>query len=833
MAGTARSAAASMKPTMPALQDIRHAVRLLRRTPTVSVVAILSVAISVGATSVVFAAIKSVLIEPFPYLRPRELVQIRNEYGHSGGQPRADWVSWVDMQDVRRMNHSFESLGTYHYALFNLAGSQSLPPEALYGLSVSADLFPTLGVSPMLGRNILPEEDQPGREHEMILSYGLWARRFNSDPRVIGRNVPVNGHDCRIIGVMPPGFDFPLRLATPVRTPSAHMEFWAPLGADPAKVDRSGTGYGGIARLRKGVSLSQARQDLAAMGDTLARQYPRTNEGRSLHAAFLRDRTLGLARTGLGLLMATTLLFVLIGCANVANLLLARALARHREIAVRLALGAGRARIVRQLVTESCVLAVIGGCGGYLLAAVAWRLLPAVAPMSIPRLAAARADWSVFAFALGLSGINGVLFGIAPALRAARRQPARALGESGARGSIGGSRSRMRSGLVVAEVAVAVILIVLGSLLTGSFLRLLRTDLGFPADQVLANIIVPSADSYKTPESRGILYRGILNAVRTLPGILHAGTVDNLPFSGENNGAYISATEAGILLRSAQPIAETDLVSADYLAAMGVGLFEGRWFRDADMSASSEAAIVNDIAAARMWPGEDAVGKRICVNCMPEKPRQWKQVIGVVSGIHHSSFDEPAGPQVYLARDALEGAAFLVVRANRPTSELSQAIRRAVAAADPKQPVFLSATISRLAADSVADRRFIMTLLAITGYLALLLSAAGVYGVVSYATSRRTQEIGVRMAMGATPRNVLALVLRQGMPLAAFGIAIGMASALALARVLRNIVAGIEFEDAAPFWIAVMLVTVTATAACSIPAWRAARIDPIAALRRD
>jgi len=832
---------------MPALQDIRHdirhAARLLRRTPTVAVVAVLSVAISVGATSVVFAAIKSVLIEPFPYLRPGELLQIRNEYGYSGGQPRADWVSWVDMQDVRRMNHSFESLGTYHYALFNLAGSQSLPPEALYGLRVSADLFPTLGVSPMLGRNILPEEDQPGREREMILSYGLWTRRFNSDPHVIGRSVAVNGHDCRIIGVMPPGFDFPLRLATPVRTPSAHMEFWAPLGADPAKVDRSSAGYGGIARLRRGVSLSQARQDLAAMGATLARQYPRTNEGRSLHAAFLRDRTLGLAQTGLGLLMATTLLFVLIGCANVANLLLARALARHREIAVRLALGAGRARIVRQLVTESCVLAVIGGCGGYLLAAVAWRLLPSVAPMSIPRLAAARADWSVFAFALCVSGINGVLFGIAPALRAARQQPARALGESGARGSVGGSRGRMSSGLVAAEVAVAVILIVLGSLLTSSFLRLLRTDLGFPADQVLANIIVPSADSYKTPESRGILYRRILEAVRALPGIQYAGTVDDLPFSGDNNGAYISATETGILLRGAQPVAETDLVSAEYLAAMGVRLLEGRWFRDADMSAASDAAIVNDIAAARMWPRESAIGKRICVNCMPEKPRQWRQVIGVVSGIHHTSFDEPAGPQVYLCRNALESAVFLVVRANvvranvvrgnRPTSELSQAIRHAVAAADPNQPVFLSATMSRLAADSIADRRFIMTLLAITGCLALLLSAAGVYGVVSYATSRRTQEIGVRMAMGATPRNVLALVLRQGLPMAAFGITVGLASALALARLLRNIVAGIQFDDAAPVWIAVLLVMVTTTAACSIPAWRAARIDPIAALRQD
>lgn len=578
------------------------------------------------------------------------------------------------------------------------------------------------------------------------------------------------------------------------------------------------------------MSLAQARQDLAAIGDTLANQFPRTNEGRSLHALFLRDRTLGPVQTGFGLLMAATLLFVLIGCANVANLLLARALARHREIAVRLALGAGRARIVRQLVTESCVLAIIGGAAGYLVAVVAWRLLPAVVP-TIPRLASASADWSVLVFALCVSGVNGVLFGIAPALRASRQQPSQALAEAGVRGSIGGSRSRLRSGLVVAEVAVAVILVVLGSVLTGSFVRMVGTDLGFPADQVLANIIVPSGDSYKTPANRGVLYRRILDAVRILPGVEYAGTVNNLPFSGENNGAYISATEAGILLRAGQPIAETDVVSADYLAVMGVHLFAGRGFRDADMTPAGDAAIINDVAAAKLWPGEDAVGKRICVNCLPENPRQWKQVIGVVSSIHHASFEQPAGPEVYLSGAALENASFLVVRTNRPTFELSQAIRRAVAAVDPNQPVFLSATMSRLAADSIADRRFIMTLLAITACLALLLSAAGVYGVVSYSTSRRTQEIGLRMAMGATPRRVLALVLGQGLPLAVLGIAIGLASSMVLARVLSSMIAGIQLVDATPVWIGVLLVMVTTTVACSVPAWRATRIDPMAALR--
>lgn len=818
---------------MSLFEDVRHALRLFRRSPGLTSIALASIVITIGATSVVFTAVKSVLIAPLPYSNPDALVQIRTDFAH-GGKPHADWVSWADMQDVRRNTRTFESLGIYRYALFNLTGDPNHAPEALYGLYVSADLFPTLGVKPMLGRNILTEETEAGREHEMILSYGLWTRRFNSDRNIVGRSVEVNGHQSVIIGVMPAEFAFPMRLATTARTPSDHMDFWAPESIDPGKAahTRPDAGFGAVARLKPGVSIGQAQQDLASIGLQLQRLYPRDNglQGRTLSLASLRARTLGFTRTGLLLLMGAAAIFMLIGCANVANLLLAKAIARNREIGVRLALGAGRVRIVRQLVTEACVLALAGGIVGYALTVFAWTLLPSVAPMSIPRLAAARADGTVFAFALAISILNGILFGIAPALRTARRDPALSLRESGSRGAIGSARNRLRSSLVVAEVALAVTLVVVGGLLTASFVRLLRTDPGFDADHVLASFIIASGDQYKTPQSRELLFRRVVEAVRVLPAVESAGTVNPLPFSGDNTGGIISTDtqHAGQDL-----VAEVDTVSADYLKTMGVRLLEGRWFREDDMLSSRDTAIVNDIAASRLWPGWSAVGRKLCINCGNDRVRQWKRVIGVVTSSHHAALEEPLGAEVYYAADAYQQSVVLVVRTHRPAAEVSKAIRAAVASVDPKQPVFLSATLSTLIGDSIADRRFVMTLLAITGSLALLLAAAGVYGVISYATSLRTQEIGVRMALGAAPSNVHSLIFRQGMLLAGAGAAIGLVLALTLTRILRTVLIGLTSLDAPVIALALTLVIVTASIACWVPARRATRVDPMLALRQD
>jgi putative ABC transport system permease protein len=603
------------------------------------------------------------------------------------------------------------------------------------------------------------------------------------------------------------------------------MDFWTPIGKDPAKEERN-SGSGAVARLRKGVTLAQAEQDMLSISETLARRYPITNQYRVFHVGRIRDRFLGFAQTGLLLLMAAAAMFMLIGCANVANLLLARALARNREIAVRLALGAGRGRIVRQLITESCVLALLGGLLGYALSVIAWNLLLAIAPMSIPRLAAARADGSIFAFTLAISLINGLLFGIAPALRTAGRDPALSLSESGTRGVVGRQRNILRSSLVIAEVAVAVILVVIGGLLTGRFIRLLRTDPGFEPDRILASIVIAGGDQYRDPERHGELYRRILDSVRTLPDVQQAGVVDALPFSGENNGGDIGRDES-----DTGHIAEIDRVSAHYLETFGVPLLEGRWFRSDDMGGSRDTALINDVAARLLWPGESPLGKRFCIYCSDPQFKLWKHVVGVVKSIRHSGLDEPARAEVYWASGALQQAQFLVVRTAHPNPQLALAIRKAIAAIDPKQPVFMSASMSTLIGDSIADRRFIMTLLAITGCLALILSAAGVYGVVSYATSLRTQEIGVRMALGATPGNVHALVFRQGMRLAAVGVVIGLTSSLALTRILASVLEGLASPDAVLITIAVALVTLAAATACFIPARRATKIDPMTALR--
>ncbi len=806
--------------------NVRHSLRLMRRSPGFTAVALLSIATGTGATAIVFAAVKAVLIEPFPYAQPSELVQVRTDDRRA--DPHGDWVSWSDMQDAARETTSFSSWATYRYAVFNLAGDSGALPESLYGLTVSASLFPTLGVTPMLGRNILPEEHQPKGACVIELSYGLWARRFNSDRAIVGRPVQMNGHACKVVGVMPPGFNFPMRLVTTVRTPDPYMEFWAAPGVrpDPELLrNREDFGYGAVARLRPGVAAAQASQELASISAELAREYPASNKDRSMRALPLVERNLGISRSGLWLALGAAAMFMLIGCVNVANLLLARGLSRHREFAIRFAVGADRAAIIRQLIGESTVLAALGGLAGFFLAALTWRVLPAFAPMSIPRLASARADVWVLVFTIAVSLVNGMVFGVLPAFRASQRDPHRRLRESGSRGG-------MRAALVSAEAALAVILVVTGSLLASTLIGLLRVDTGFDSVHVLASIIVPAGDRYPTPESRAALWPRILDRVKGIPGVESAGTVDALPFSGENNGPWVTSDPAAAS-RGEGRTAETDFVSAGYLQTMGVKLIAGRWFRGDDVTAYRTVAIVDEIAARSLWPKNDAIGRRICVYCGPNRAQTWYDIVGVVSSMRHASLDENPGPAVYLTSRAFENADFLVVRASHPTARMAQEIRQAVASADPNQPVLLSATLSTLIGDSIADCRFVFSALAIMGFLALLLAAGGVYGVVSHATSKRTREIGIRMAIGAAPRHVVALIFGQGMRPVLVGVAGGIVGAVVSVRVLRAVFTGLAASDFAVFMMAIALVVASAAAACLIPASRASRLDPLVGLQEE
>ncbi len=802
-------------------QDVHYALRGMWRNPVPAGTALLSVALSIGALTVVFTAIKPVLIEPLPYRHPEELVQFRTEYPRFPEQPRGDWMSWENAQEAGRRSRTLEAVAIYRNAFADLASESGDPPEALYGARVTSNLFPLLGVAPMLGRNILPEEDQPGRPDVIVLSHGLWVRRFHSDPGIVGRVLTVNGRASTVIGVMSAEFDFPMR-RTAVRTPSPYVDFWAPL-----EVARGG-GHSAVARLKPGVTMAQARQDIGSIGESLAAEFPATNSDRVLQLNFLHDRVAGNARSSLLLLLGASVLFLLIGCSNVANLLLARGHDRQKEIALRLALGAGPKRILRQMMTESCALAVLGGLAGYLLSVMAWRILPALSPAGIPRLASARSDMTVLFFAMALSVLNGVFFGIVPALRAVRTGGGNANG-FGSRGVAGG-HDRTRSLLVIAEVSLTVMLVVLGGQLLGAFSRLMATDPGFDADRIVASVILPSADRYRDPERRDEFYRKILESVRNLPDVESAGTVDALPFSGENTGALVSAVETS---SAREADAEVDVTGGEYLQTMGLRLIEGRYFQPEEMKPSNESAIVSALLASQLWPGSSAIGRRICLNCRPGNAPMWKRVVGVVSDAKHSALNEREKGAVYLAAGAMERAAFVVARTRRSAGDLEQAIRRAVAATDPNQAVFLVAPLRSFITDSVADRRFVMILVFITGCLALVMSAAGVYAVTSYSTSRRTAEIGIRMAIGATPQQVHALIFRQGFGSAALGMAIGLVLASASLRLLRSFLPGLEQSHAAHAWIAAGLVTIAAAGACWLPARKAIRVDPVSALRHE
>jgi predicted permease len=452
----------------------------------------------------------------------------------------------------------------------------------------------------------------------------------------------------------------------------------------------------------------------------------------------------------------------------------------------------------------------------------AWRILPAVAPPTIPRLAAAQPDWRVLTFALGAAVVNGLLFGLMPALRASRG------GELGVRGAATGRRDWLRGGLIAAEVAITVTLVVTGGRLLGNFIALLRTDPGFTQDRVLAAVVLPQPDRYREPAARALVYRRFLEAVRAIPGVVSAGTVDALPFSGENNGGFLTTRTEDIANRRWQIAAEVDTVGGDYLAAMGARLEEGRWFHDEE----KDTAIVSAVTAGKLWPGESALGKRLCVFCTPEEPDNWKRVVGVTSSMRHLGLEGEVEGSVYLTGNAMRRAQFLVARTERPAGEYREALRRAVASVDPQQPVLLSASMQTLVGDSLAARRFLMLLLAATGGLTLAMSAAGIYGVMAYTTSRRTQEIGIRMALGATPWNVHGLVFREGFATVALGLAIGGGATAAAEKGLRAFLPGLTGSGTGEeMWLAAALVVATAALACWIPSRRAMLVDPMTALR--
>ena len=797
-------------------QDLRYALRQLRRSPGFATVAALTLALGIGATTANFGAVDGVLLKPLPYADAGRLVVLWQWNRREGVR---DDVSAANFLDWRARARSFSAMALVEPYSVSYRGPDG--PQTLRTWLVSEDFFRLLGTPPLLGRTLLPEEFTPARERVMVISYGVWQQRFGRDPSVVGRVVDIDGEPATIVGVMPPGFKFPLE-----------REVWAPKVIRDDDRDARAVRYlSVVARLRPGVTHAQAQAELDALGAQLEREHPVANRDMGIQLVALPDQLVGSVRPALLTLLGAVGFVLLIACANVANLMLARASSREREFAVRAALGAGRMRVVRQLVTESLVIALAGGAAGVLLASWGVGAVRALTPANLPRAEDIGISWRVLGFALGASLFTALLFGLAPAARAAAADAHDTL-RGGSR--VGGTRARrtLRRGIVVAEVSLALVLLVGAGLLVRSFTTLLAVDRGFRTDGIAAATV----HVWDYPAQRRVGFAGeVLARMAALPGVRSVAATSALPLAGD-----IGATEARYVAsgRAAprageEPRAFASVVTLDYFATLGIPLRRGRLFGTADDSASAPVVVVSETLARQQWPGEDPVGKRMTVIFSRGRPVV-REVVGVVGDVRHAGLDETPRPALYMAHAQVRsGALMLVARTAGDPAALVPQIEKAIWSVDPGLSVYETATMEGLLDDWLRPRRFTLVLLLAFSLAALALAAVGVYGLMSHIAAERTRELGLRMALGARVGDVLRLVLREGLGLAIAGVVLGLAGAAALTRVLRNMLFGVEPLDPLTFAGVAVLVIGCAALASLVPARRSARVDPIVALRAD
>jgi putative ABC transport system permease protein len=727
--------------------------------------------------------------------------------------------------DLRKQNQTFTDVGAFGPLSVNLTGAGE--PEQLEGQLVTANVLPLLGISPALGRTFANDEDQLGREHVVVLSDALWRRRFNRDPGIINRPVTLNGESFTVVGVMPPNFFFPER----------ETELWLPWAMEPGQAEGRGDHYFRlVARLKPGTTRAQANAESEAIAARLASEYPRTNEGLGFVVNSFHQDYVGDLRRPMLILFAAVGLVLLIACANVANLMLAQATTRRREIAIRMALGARRWAIARQLLAESLLLAIAGGLLGVLGAIWGVEALSQLLPESLSKLQAISVDSRVFLFTLGVTVLTAIAFGAVPAFHAARANPGETLGETG-RDLAGGVSGRyLRRVLVVSEVALAVILLVGAGLLIRSFQRLRQVDVGFKPDKLLTMRMVLPMPKYAQAENRRAFYDEVLRRVDELPGVESAGMISFLPLS--ISGMKFSFSVEGRTMPSDMqlPFALYRVVSPDYFRALGIPLQRGRFFDTRDAAGATPAVIINRQLAEQFWPGEDPTGKRLKVG-PADSPNPWANVVGVVGDVRQAGLYGELLLELYVPytqeRRPWIAPRDLVVRVKGDSAAFAGAVREAVWAVDKDQPVSNVRTMDQVFAAAVSRERFQMLLLALFAALALVLACVGLYGVISYAVAQRTHEIGVRMALGAQPRDVLRLVIRQGMVLTVAGLLLGIGVGLVATRVMTEMLFGVTATDAVTFVSVGGLLVVVAFLACYVPARRATKVDPLVALRYE
>jgi len=789
---------------------------------------LLTLALGIGANTAVFSVVNAVLLRPLPFEKPQEIVAVweqrPRENSFRGGISALDFVDW------RRMSQSFSDIALYDSGQFNLTGTGD--PERIPGAQVSPGFLEALGVRPRMGRSFEAVAEQPGHNREVLITYGLWQRRFGSDPAIVGKSAGINGEPFLIAGVLPKDFRFPF-------APQCDLLVPALLGPDQLRY-RGIHMFSGIARLKAGVTLQQAQAEMALIAKQLEQQYPDSNTGHAANLIPLREDLSGTIKPALGVLLGAVFLVVLIACANVANLLLARASVRRREMAVRAALGCSKWRLARQSLMESALLGLVGAGSGILLAM--WALdvmrseffnrVERIGFFSRAGLDAITIDWRVLLFTLVSALASVLIFGLSPALASAGADLNDAL-RSGGRGSAG-ERGRFRSVLIVAEVAISLLLLTGAGLLAKSFLALMNVNPGFHAEHVLAAGISLPSTKYRATEQAAQFHDTLLERAAALPGVRSAALTDVLPLSGDDNrmGIKIPGREPrpGEHLRM-----NPRLVSTGYLATMGIPLLQGREFTATDATGIRPVAILSETAARRYWQDGNVVGKRFAFN---NDSAPWMEIIGVVGAIHNQSLDRDPTPDLYLPYREnpylfAPTAMTLVLRTVEDEATLAPAVRDMVRSLDRSLPVLHIRPLEAYVGDSSAPQRFNVVLLGAFAVIALLLASAGLYGVMSYLVNQRTSEIGIRMALGARPTDVLGLVVRKAMLLAGAGVVLGMIAAAAATRLMSSLLFGVQARDPMVFAVAPVILIAVAMLASYIPARRASRVDPLVALRMD
>ena len=799
------------------LNDFRYALRQLIKAPSFTIVAILTLALGIGACTAIFSVVNTVLLRPLDYPDPDRLVIIRETQLPKFPEFSVSPPNFIDWQKQAK---SYEYLAATAGASLNLTGEGE--PQRLTGVKATAHYFDVFGVKPILGRMLLPEEDAVGKNHVVVLSYGFWQRVFGGARDVVGRSVQLNGEPYQIVGVAPYGFGV-----------ASKVDVWTPMAFKPDETanDARGGHYISVyGRLKPGVTFIQAKAEMEVIAAQLAVQYPDPQKGWGIFMMPMQDYYVREVKPVLYTLLGAVACVLLIACANLANLLLARATARHREISIRAALGAGRGRLVRQLLTESVVLAICGGIAGIILAR--WGLdgLLALAPTSLPRISEIHLDSGVLLFSLALSVVTGIAFGIAPALLAARTDMNEAL-KQGTRGSTeGGIRGRLRSALVVVEVVFALVLLGGAGLLARSFIQLAHVDPGFnPENATLLRLSLPQR-KYAQPEQQTAFANGLLERLKALPGVQAVGLTHSMPLVGDYVLGFIIEGRPA-LDPSEEPSTNYYAVTPDYFRAMGIRLIRGRLFTAQDDAKAPRVAIINETMARQYFPNEDPIGKRIHIT---NGPQTWREIVGIVADIKQYGVDKPTSAQSYEPFAQVPFTSLnVVIRTSGSSAAVLGSLRPAVYAVDKDQPVGTIRPLEEIMAESIARQRFAMTLLTVFSAVALIIAAVGIYGVMAYNVVQRTGEFGIRMALGAQQSDVLRLVLSQGGKLIGLGLVIGLVATLAASYAMRSILFNTSAYDPLTLATITLVLAAVALIACFFPANRATKVNPIEALRTE